>query len=100
MGIDEGTALLVRDGRLGEVMGTSHVMLVDGSTQKGALVVRLARPGQTVDLAAASSATDGSSLLLQGFERVRAARFTSSFVSFFAASRRGFAAGSPMRPRA
>jgi cyanophycinase len=50
VGIDEGSALVVRDGRFGEVVGSSPVMLVDGARDKGALVVRLARPGQTIDL--------------------------------------------------
>jgi cyanophycinase len=50
VGIDEGSALVVRDGRFGEVMGSSLVMLVDGARDKGALVVRLARPGQIIDL--------------------------------------------------
>ena len=50
VGIDEGSAFLVKDGRFGEVVGSSPVMLVDGGREKGALVVRLARPGQTVDL--------------------------------------------------
>jgi cyanophycinase len=50
VGIDEGSALVVRDGRFGEVMGSSPVVLVDGARDKGALVVRVARPGQTVDL--------------------------------------------------
>ena len=50
VGIDEGTSLVVRDGRFGEVVGSTQVMLVDGSREKGALVVRMARPGQTIDL--------------------------------------------------
>jgi cyanophycinase len=52
VGVDEDTALLVEDGKRGLVVGTSVVMLVDGRSTPGALVVRLARPGQTVDLAA------------------------------------------------
>jgi cyanophycinase len=50
VGIDEGTALLVEDGRRGSVVGDGVVMLVDGRSTPGALVVRLARPGQAVDL--------------------------------------------------
>ena len=50
VGIDEGAALLVQGGRYGEVVGSSPVMLVDGGREKGALVVRIARPGQTIDL--------------------------------------------------
>ena len=52
VGIDEGTALLVEDGRHGLVVGDSVVMLVDGQSTPGALLVRLLRPGQTVDLQA------------------------------------------------
>ncbi len=50
VGIDEGTALLVEDGRRGSVVGDGVVMLVDGRSTPGALLVRLARPGQAVDL--------------------------------------------------
>jgi cyanophycinase len=50
IGIDEGTALLVEDGRRARVVGSSVVMLVDGSSTPGALVVRLVREGQVVDL--------------------------------------------------
>jgi cyanophycinase len=52
VGIDEGTALLVEDGHRGTVVGEGVVMLVDGRSTPGALVVRLARPGQAVDLRA------------------------------------------------
>jgi hypothetical protein len=38
------------DGRRGTVVGESVVVLVDGRAEPGALVVRLARPGQSVDL--------------------------------------------------
>jgi cyanophycinase len=50
VGIDEDTALLVADGRHGEVVGAGPVMLVDA---KGGdrFEVRLLRPGQKVDLA-------------------------------------------------
>jgi cyanophycinase len=50
VGIDEDTALLVADGRHGEVVGAGPVILVDA---KGGdrLEVRLLRPGQKVDLA-------------------------------------------------
>jgi cyanophycinase len=49
VGINEDTALLVTDGRHGEVVGVGPVMLVDA---RGAdrLEVRLLRPGQKVDL--------------------------------------------------
>ena len=51
LGIDEDTALLVEDGRRGRVVGRSVVVLVDGAATPGALLVRLAREGQIVDLA-------------------------------------------------
>ena len=50
VGIDEDTALVVEDGKRGSVMGDGVVVLVDGRAEPGALVVRLARPGQSVDL--------------------------------------------------
>jgi cyanophycinase len=50
IGIDEDTALLVEDGRRAKVVGERVVVLVDGKAEPGALVVRLARPGQSVDL--------------------------------------------------
>jgi len=61
VGIDEGTALLVEDGRRGLVVGDSVVMLVDGKSTPGALVVRLARPGQSVDLATGQLSASSSS---------------------------------------
>lgn len=51
LGIDEDTALLIEDGRRGRVVGRSVVMVVDGATTPGALVVRLAREGQVVEVA-------------------------------------------------
>ena len=50
VGIDEGTALLVESGRHGTVMGDGVVLLVDGRHERGALLVRLLRSGQQVDL--------------------------------------------------
>jgi cyanophycinase len=50
VGVDEATALLVEDGRHGEVAGKGHVMLVDGRTEPGVLVLRLFRDGARVDL--------------------------------------------------
>lgn len=50
VGIDEGTALLLENGRRGTVVGAGVVMLIDGAAERGALVIRLAREGQTVDL--------------------------------------------------
>ena len=48
LGIDEGAALLVRDGRHAEVVG-GQVMAVDG-THRGELRVQLLNPGETYDL--------------------------------------------------
>jgi cyanophycinase len=50
VGIDEGTALLVRDGRHAEVVGPGRVMLVEADSRKGGLRLGLAGPGQRVDL--------------------------------------------------
>jgi len=50
LGIDEGSALLVEDGRTAEVVGSSFVMLVDAGAEKDTLLLRLVRPGQTFDL--------------------------------------------------
>jgi cyanophycinase len=49
VGIDEGTALLVSDGRYGEVVGVGPVMLVDAKGPDR-LEVTLLRPGQKADL--------------------------------------------------
>ena len=50
IGVDEATALLVEDGRHGEVTGKGQVMLVDGRSEAGALILRLFRDGARVDL--------------------------------------------------
>jgi cyanophycinase len=50
VGVDEGAALLVEDSRTGTVVGEGAVLLVDGKAEGGALLVRLAWPGQRVDL--------------------------------------------------
>jgi cyanophycinase len=50
VGVDEATALLVEDGRHGEVAGKGLVMLVDGQSEPGALVLRLFRDGARLDL--------------------------------------------------
>jgi cyanophycinase len=49
VGIDEDTALLVTDGRLGEVVGKGPVMLVD-ALGPDTLRITLLRAGQSVDL--------------------------------------------------
>jgi hypothetical protein len=40
----------VRDGRHADVVGEGVVMLVDGRRGRGALLVRVARAGQRIDL--------------------------------------------------
>jgi len=51
VGIDEGTALLVTDGRYAEVLGRGPVMLVDAKGPDR-LEITLLRAGQTIDLRA------------------------------------------------
>lgn len=51
VGVDEATALLVEDGRLGEVAGAGQVMLVDPRHEPGALLLRLFKSGERIDLA-------------------------------------------------
>jgi cyanophycinase len=50
VGVDEATALLVEDGRHGEVTGKGQVMLVDGRAEPGALILRLFHDGARLDL--------------------------------------------------
>jgi cyanophycinase len=50
LGIDEGSALLVRDNRHAEVVGQTPVMVVDGREKRGALLVQLLRPGDRFDI--------------------------------------------------
>jgi cyanophycinase len=52
VGIDEGTAILVEDGRKALVVGSSQVMLVDAS-DKDSLVLELLRSGQTFEVTGA-----------------------------------------------
>jgi cyanophycinase len=52
VGVDEATALIVEDGRRGEVAGQGQVMLVDGQHEPGALLLRLFPDGSRIDLAA------------------------------------------------
>jgi cyanophycinase len=51
VGVDQATALLVEDGLWGEVAGDGQVMLVDGRHEPGALLVRLFKNGERIDLA-------------------------------------------------
>ena len=50
LGVDEGSALLVRDNRHAEVVGQAPVMVVDGREERGSLVVSLLRPGDRFDI--------------------------------------------------
>ena len=50
VGVDEATALLVEDGQHGEVAGAGQVMLVDGRPEPGALLLRLFKDGERIDL--------------------------------------------------
>jgi cyanophycinase len=50
VGVDEGTALAVRDNRHAEVVGPGPVMMVDAVVGTDDLVVSLVRPGETFDL--------------------------------------------------
>jgi cyanophycinase len=50
LGIDEGTAILVEDGRKGEVVGSSQVMVVDAGSEKDSLALKLLRAGQTLEV--------------------------------------------------
>jgi cyanophycinase len=50
VGVDEGTAVLVRDNRYAEVVGASRVMLVEASGDGGELRLQLLAPGETFDL--------------------------------------------------
>ena len=50
LGIDEGSALVVRENRHAEVMGRTPVMVVDGREEHGSLVVSLLQPGDRYDI--------------------------------------------------
>jgi cyanophycinase len=50
VGVDEGTALLVRGNRTAEVVGASRVMVVEASPDGEAMSVQLLAPGETFDL--------------------------------------------------
>ena len=50
VGVDEGTALLVRGNRTAEVVGASRVMVVEASADGEAMSVLLLAPGETYDL--------------------------------------------------
>jgi cyanophycinase len=50
LGVDEGTALLVRGNRTAEVVGASRVMVVEASPDGEAMSLQLLAPGETFDL--------------------------------------------------
>jgi cyanophycinase len=50
LGIDEDTALLVRDGRFGEVVGAGNVLVLDARGKKDEMKFTVARPGEKIDL--------------------------------------------------
>jgi cyanophycinase len=50
VGIDEDTALLVRDNRYAEIAGASYVMIVDGSSKKATFMINLLKAGERFDL--------------------------------------------------
>jgi cyanophycinase len=50
LGLDEGTALLVRGNRTAEVVGASRVMVVEASREGDAMSLQLLAPGETFDL--------------------------------------------------
>jgi len=50
LGVDEGTALLVRGNRTAEVVGASRVMVVEASSDGEAMNLQLLAPGETFDL--------------------------------------------------
>jgi cyanophycinase len=50
LGVDEGTALLVRGNRTAEVVGASRVMVVEASSDGEAMSLQLLAPGETFDL--------------------------------------------------
>lgn len=50
VGIDEDTALLVKDNRFAEVIGATYVMFVDGSSKKATFVINLLKAGEQFDL--------------------------------------------------
>jgi cyanophycinase len=56
LGIDEGAALVVRDGREGEVMGRGGVMVVDARGEPDSLVVTLVRPGRRFEVVSSGPA--------------------------------------------
>jgi len=50
VGIDEDTALFVKDNRYAEVVGATYVMFVDGSSKKATFMITLLKSGEQFDL--------------------------------------------------
>jgi cyanophycinase len=50
VGIDEDTALLVRDNRFAEVVGASYVMIIDARQKKATFMINLLKAGERFDL--------------------------------------------------
>lgn len=50
IGIDEDTAILIKDNRLAEIIGASYVMTVDGSNKKATFMINLLKTGEMFDL--------------------------------------------------
>ena len=50
VGIDEDTALFVKDNRYAEVVGATYVMFVDGSSKKATFMINLVKAGEKFDL--------------------------------------------------
>lgn len=50
IGIDENTALFVKDNRFAEVVGATYVMFIDGSDKKATFMINLLKSGEQFDL--------------------------------------------------
>ena len=50
IGIDEDTALLIKDNRFAEVSGATYVMFVDGSNKRATFMINLLKSGEQFDL--------------------------------------------------
>jgi cyanophycinase-like exopeptidase len=50
IGIEEDTALLIKDNRFAEIVGASYVMIVDGSNKKATFMINLLKTGDRFDL--------------------------------------------------
>jgi len=50
VGIDEDTALFVKDNRYAEIVGATYVMFIDGSGKKATFMINLLKSGEQFDL--------------------------------------------------